>query len=104
MVFASPMNELAPVQPLSCFTATWQTARRRGDGSLTNSVTSSRVVAWDATGAGGSSDPPVQFGMVGYADCLAGFVDALGLDRPNVVGLSFGGSLALAFQDRHVAV
>lgn len=62
------------------------------------------VVAWDAPGAGGSSDPPEQFGMVGYADCLAGFVDALGLDRPNVVGLSFGGSLALAFQDRHVAV
>lgn len=62
------------------------------------------VVAWDAPGAGGSSDPPEGFGMVGYADCLAGFIDALRLDRPNVVGLSFGGSLALAFQDRHVAV
>jgi pimeloyl-ACP methyl ester carboxylesterase len=28
------------------------------------------VVAWDAPGAGGSSDPPEGFGMVGYADCL----------------------------------
>ena len=29
------------------------------------------VVAWDAPGAGGSSDPPESFGMAGYADCLA---------------------------------
>jgi pimeloyl-ACP methyl ester carboxylesterase len=76
---------------------TW---RRQLDG-LCDEFT---VVAWDAPGAGGSSDPPERFGMVGYADCLAGFVDALGLVHPNVVGLSFGGSLALAFQDRHVAV
>ena len=38
------------------------------------------VVAWDAPGAGGSSDPPEQFGMAGYADCLAGFIDALGME------------------------
>ncbi len=76
---------------------TW---RRQLDG-LCDEFT---VVAWDAPGVGGSSDPPEGFGMAGYADCLAGFVDALGLDRPNVVGLSFGGSLALAFEDRHVAV
>ena len=75
---------------------TW---RRQLDG-LCDEFT---VVAWDAPGVGGSSDPPEGFGMAGYADCLAGFVDALGLDRPNVVGLSFGGSLALAFEDRHVA-
>ena len=40
------------------------------------------VVAWDAPGAGGSSDPPESFGMADYADCLAGFVDRLGLERP----------------------
>ena len=32
------------------------------------------VVAWDAPGAGRSSDPPESFGMAGYAACLAGFV------------------------------
>src|SRR5579859_6505419 len=48
------------------------------------------VVAWDAPGAGGSWDPPEHFGMAGYADCLAGFVEALGLESPHVVGLSFG--------------
>jgi len=60
-----------------------------------------RVVAWDAPGCGGSSDPPEPFGMAGYADCLAGFVDAVGLGRPHVLGLSFGGGLALALYERH---
>jgi pimeloyl-ACP methyl ester carboxylesterase len=59
------------------------------------------VIAWDAPGAGGSSDPPESFGMVGYADCLAGFIEALGLEQPGILGLSFGGALALAFHHRH---
>jgi pimeloyl-ACP methyl ester carboxylesterase len=62
------------------------------------------VVAWDAPGAGGSADPPESFGLAGYADCLASFVGRLGLDRPHVVGLSFGGILALALMRRHRAV
>jgi pimeloyl-ACP methyl ester carboxylesterase len=62
------------------------------------------VVAWDAPGAGGSSDPPEGFGLAGYADCLAGFVDRLGLGRPHLAGLSFGGILALALAGRHPAV
>jgi pimeloyl-ACP methyl ester carboxylesterase len=59
------------------------------------------VVAWDAPGSGGSSDPPESFGLPDYADCLAGFVDALGLKRPHVCGLSFGGVLALELYRRH---
>lgn len=59
------------------------------------------VIAWDAPGAGGSDDPPEDFGMAGYADCLAGFVDALGIEKAHVAGLSFGGALALALQGRH---
>ncbi|MET0143523.1 MAG: alpha/beta hydrolase [Ilumatobacteraceae bacterium] len=62
------------------------------------------VVAWDAPGAGGSADPPESFGMAGYADCLAGFIAALGLDRPHLVGLSFGGALALAAASRHPGI
>jgi pimeloyl-ACP methyl ester carboxylesterase len=53
------------------------------------------VIAWDAPGAGRSSDPPESFGIAGYADCLARFIAGLGLDRPYVAGLSFGGALAL---------
>ena len=62
------------------------------------------VIAWDAPGAGRSSDPPESFGTAGYADCLAGFVERLGLGRPHVAGLSFGGILALALHRRHPAV
>jgi pimeloyl-ACP methyl ester carboxylesterase len=62
------------------------------------------VIAWDAPGAGGSSDPPDSFGMTGYADCLAGFIGALRLDMPNVLGLSFGGALALSLHDRHPSI
>ena len=62
------------------------------------------VVAWDAPGAGGSSDPPETFGIDGFAECLAGFLDSLGLGSANIVGLSFGGVLALAFQRRHRAL
>lgn len=62
------------------------------------------VVAWNAPGAGGSSDPPETFGIDGYAECLAGFMDTLGLGAAHIVGLSFGGALALAFQRRHRAV
>lgn len=71
--------------------------RRQLDG-LSDEFT---VVAWDAPGAGVSSDPPGNFGMRGYADCLAAFIDAVGLDAPHVVGLSFGGALALALYRRH---
>jgi pimeloyl-ACP methyl ester carboxylesterase len=62
------------------------------------------VVAWDAPGAGGSSDPPESFGLAGYADCLAGFIDRLGLERPHVAGLSFGAILALELYRRHPAI
>ena len=62
------------------------------------------VVAWDAPGAGDSSDPPESLGMAGYADCLAEFVAALGLKRPHVAGLSFGAALAIEFSRRHSAI
>jgi pimeloyl-ACP methyl ester carboxylesterase len=42
--------------------------------------------------------------MAGYADCLAGFVDRLGLERPHVAGLSFGGALVLELYRRHPAM
>lgn len=59
------------------------------------------VVAWDAPGCGGSDDPPGSFSMEDYAEASAGFIEALGLSRPHVLGLSFGGALALALYARH---
>jgi pimeloyl-ACP methyl ester carboxylesterase len=59
------------------------------------------VVAWDAPGCGDSFDPPPDYGLDGYADCLAAFIGALGLERPHVLGLSFGSGLALELFQRH---
>lgn len=81
-----------------------------GDGSTTwrrqldefcNEFT---VVAWDAPGAGRSDDPPEEFGVLGYANCLALFLRQLDLERPHIVGVSFGGALALAFCGRFPTV
>lgn len=58
------------------------------------------LVAWDAPGCGRSSEPPASFRMPDYAAVAAGFVAAIGLERPHVVGVSFGATLALALH-RH---
>jgi pimeloyl-ACP methyl ester carboxylesterase len=59
------------------------------------------VIAWDAPGFGRSGDPPATWRMPDYADCLAAFIAMLGVARPHVLGLSFGGSLALELYGRH---
>jgi pimeloyl-ACP methyl ester carboxylesterase len=62
------------------------------------------VVAWDAPGCGESSDPPDDFRLGDYADSLAGLINALGLQRPHVLGHSFGAGLALELYRRHPEV
>ncbi|HEU5346267.1 MAG TPA: alpha/beta hydrolase [Ktedonobacterales bacterium] len=74
---------------------------RRQFDALANEFT---VVAWDAPGCGQSADPPETFRLPAYADCLAAFIDALGLEHPHMLGLSFGGGLALEFYRRHPTV
>jgi pimeloyl-ACP methyl ester carboxylesterase len=61
------------------------------------------IVAWDEPGAGASSDPAEEFGIVEYADALAGFIGALDLGPAHVGGLSWGGTLALELYRRHPA-
>ena len=62
------------------------------------------VVAWDAPGAGFSSGVPDTFRLADYADCLAGFLAALALERPHIGGLSSGGAVALEFYRRRPQV
>jgi len=71
---------------------------RRQLEDLSNAFT---VVAWDQPGCGRSQDPPERFRSPEYADCLAGFIEVVGLQRPHVVGLSFGAVLALELFRRH---
>lgn len=60
-----------------------------------------RVIAWDAPGAGESTDPDEGASLDDWADWLAEFVRSLDLTSLHVAGLSWGGGLALAFAQRH---
>jgi pimeloyl-ACP methyl ester carboxylesterase len=62
------------------------------------------IVAWDAPGCGRSSDPPEWFRMPDYAGCLSTFIRALDRGRPHLVGLSWGGALALELYRREPAL
>jgi pimeloyl-ACP methyl ester carboxylesterase len=65
---------------------------RRALETLSDAFT---VVAWDTPGCGQSSDPPEHFRLPEFADCLGLFTDALGLQRPHLLGHSWGSALAL---------
>jgi pimeloyl-ACP methyl ester carboxylesterase len=62
------------------------------------------VVAWDAPGFGESSDIDDSWRAPQFADALAAFVAAVGVERPHVVGHSFGTMVALSLFQRHPAV
>jgi pimeloyl-ACP methyl ester carboxylesterase len=53
------------------------------------------VVALDMPGCGLSDDPPPGWNTRDYAECLAQFIRIVGMERPHVLGLSFGSGLAL---------
>jgi pimeloyl-ACP methyl ester carboxylesterase len=59
------------------------------------------VVAWDEPGAGRSSDVPTNFALLDYANCLAALIEEVALGPANVVGLSWGGTLALEVYRHH---
>lgn len=62
------------------------------------------VVAWDAPGCGQSADPPQGFGDTDFGDALADFLQATGVKRPHVLGLSWGSGLALGMYRSHPEV
>jgi pimeloyl-ACP methyl ester carboxylesterase len=63
------------------------------------------VIAWDAPGCGESADlPSSDCGLDNLIDTLAGFIRALRLQRPHVLGLSLGSILAIALQAGHPGV
>jgi pimeloyl-ACP methyl ester carboxylesterase len=58
------------------------------------------VVAWDEPGAGRSSDVPPGFALADYAACLGALIAGLALGPAHVVGLSWGGTVALELYRR----
>jgi pimeloyl-ACP methyl ester carboxylesterase len=90
-----------PLVLLNGYVGDGPTTWRRQIDALRDEFT---VVAWNAPGVGRSSDPPESIGLAGYADCLSGFIQRLGLVKPHVAGLSFGGTLALELYRRHPGI
>ncbi len=53
------------------------------------------LLAFDQRGLGASGPPPAPYGMGRLAADAVGLLDAVGWDAPAVVGMSFGGMVAL---------
>jgi 2-hydroxymuconate-semialdehyde hydrolase len=61
-----------------------------------------RLIAPDCVGFGFTERPnPVQYNLKTWVGHLIGFLDALNIERVDVVGNSFGGSMALALAIHH---
>lgn len=81
--------------PLDSRSWTWMTPALAADFT---------VIAWDAPGFGRSAPVPERWRAPDYADALAGFLTAIGVERPILVGHSFGSIVALASLERHRVV
>lgn len=60
-----------------------------------------RVLTYDLRGHGYSDTPPTGYSPDAMADDLLGLLDCLELDRPAIIGHSFGADVALYLAARH---
>ncbi|MEU4226448.1 alpha/beta fold hydrolase [Nonomuraea sp. NPDC026600] len=70
--------------------------RRMWEPVMTRLSAGRRVYAYDIRGHGAAAGSPSPFTMADTVRDLVGVLDALGLDRAHVVGLSYGGGIAQA--------
>lgn len=62
---------------------------------------SKRVINVDLPGHGKSSEPPSVWGVEDFTLFIEKFVAALNLERPNLIGHSFGGRIAILMSSRN---
>ena len=60
-----------------------------------------RILTYDLRGHGYSDMPPIGYSATDMAEDLEGLMDALGIDRADIVGHSFGADTALYFAFHH---
>jgi poly(3-hydroxyoctanoate) depolymerase len=65
--------------------------------SLHEDLSAFQVISFDAPGTGGSSTPRCPYTMSGLAAVVSQMLDAISVERVDVVGFSFGGELAQQF-------
>jgi 3-oxoadipate enol-lactonase len=56
-----------------------------------------RLLQYDCRGQGQSDHPPGSYSMELHADDLAGLLEALGICKAHILGISYGGEVAQAF-------
>ncbi|MFL6130425.1 MAG: 3-oxoadipate enol-lactonase [Mycobacteriales bacterium] len=71
------------------------TDRTMWDAALPRLAERFRVVRYDHRGHGRSPVPPGPYTIAGLADDLVGLLDALGIERAHLGGLSLGGMVAM---------
>ncbi|HXD63498.1 MAG TPA: alpha/beta fold hydrolase [Solirubrobacteraceae bacterium] len=89
-VVASRGDSGPPVVLLHALGLDW----RMWDAVMVSLAQSRRVFAYDIRGHGRAAGSPAPFTMDDAAADLVAVLDALGLDRAHVVGLSYGGGIA----------
>ncbi len=60
-----------------------------------------RLLLYDCRGMWQSDHPPGPYTMEQHADDLAGLLDALGIERAHIGGISYGGELSIVFALRY---
>ena len=62
-----------------------------------------RLLLYDCRGQWQSDHPPGPYTMEQHADDLAALLDALGVDRAHIAGISYGGEISLVFALKYPA-
>ena len=70
-------------------------------GPLTRILPGHQLITFDAPGTGLSATPPLPLSMAGHARLARRIIEALGFERVDVLGLSFGGGVAQTLAYRH---
>ncbi|MGK5729501.1 alpha/beta fold hydrolase [Streptomyces sp. URMC 124] len=100
-------QDLGSGRPL-VFLHGWGTGGRVWDAQAADLMADHRVITLDWRGCGGSDRPATGYTIADIAHDVVGFVDALELDRPVLIGSSIAGAFtieaALAAPDRIGAI
>jgi 3-oxoadipate enol-lactonase len=87
--------------PLLAISGSWGDLRRQPNLLGSPLTKFFDVVAYDQRGLGRTSKPNKAYSIADYAEDAAALLDAIGWERVRVIGVSFGGMVALELVLRH---